>query len=245
MNKYGFFRKTRRNNWRMALAAGLLVLLVGAMFLLPPVRGWLHTLPRSKRVLDFIRHPEDHQDWKLQALTRCGDTPFLFPTTGYIGYLWDDVFHFPHRHQGIDIFGGTEPGQTPVYAAYDGYLTREADWTSTVIIRHDDPLQPGRTIWTYYTHMADPEGRSFVAFPPGTHDLFVKAGTLLGYQGNYSGNPARPTGVHLHFSMVQDDSRGHYRNELDFANTLDPTPYLGIEVNAWQVPVSENPACRP
>ena len=64
-----------------------------------------------------------------------------------------------HRHQGIDIFAGTDVGITPVYAAYDGYLTRQSDWKSTVIIRiPSDPLEPGRQIWTYYTHMADAEG---------------------------------------------------------------------------------------
>jgi len=202
-------------------------------------------MPRSKRVLDFIRHPAEHPAWTIQALTQCPRAPFLFPTTGYVGYLWGDVFHFPRRHQGIDIFSGTAPGQTPVYAAYDGYLTREATWKSAVIIQHRDPLHPDRTIWTYYAHMADPQGHSFIVFPPNTHHLFVKAGTLLGYQGNYSGNPSRPTGVHLHFSIVLDDGQGHYRNELDFANTLDPSPYLGMGLNAWQVPTSDIPHCNP
>ena len=229
---------------RLAILLVLFALIVCLAALLTlPVVGWVRTLPRSRRVLAFIRHPEEHPDWMVEALTRCGDAPFLFPTTGYIGYLWGDVFHFPHRHQGIDVFGGTAPGETPVYAAYDGFLTREAGWKSAVIIRHDDPLHPGRTIWTYYTHMADPRGRSFVAFPPGTHDVFVKAGTLLGYQGNYSGNPLRPTGVHLHFSIVLDDGSGHYRNELKIENTLDPSPYLGILVNAQRVPTGEAPRC--
>lgn len=210
-----------------------------------PALGWLHTLPRSSRVLAFIRHPETHTSWKVEALSRCGDAPFLLPTSGYIGYLWGDVFHFPHRHQGIDIFGGTAPGKIPVFAVADGFLTRESGWKASVIIRHRDPLHPTRFIWTYYTHMADPEGHSFVIFPPGTHDLFVTAGTLLGYQGNYSGNPRRPTGVHLHFSIVRDDGHGHYRNELDIANTLDPSPYLGIPLNAWKAPVSAVPRCRP
>ncbi len=240
--KWRGLHQRRGARWWFLGAAGLVVL---ALVWAGPVIGWLHTLPRSKRVLDFIRHPEEHTDWTVPALARCHDAPFLFPTSGYIGYLWGDVFHFPHKHQGIDIFGGTAAGQTPVYAVYDGYLTREATWKSAVIIRHDDPLHPGRTIWTYYAHMADPEGHSFIVFPPGTRDLFVKAGTLLGYQGNYSGNPSRPTGVHLHFSIVLDDGHGRYRSELDIANTLDPSPYLGIEVNAWQVPVKATPSCKP
>ena len=124
---------------------------------------------------------------------------------------------------------------TPVYAAYPGYVTRQADWKSTVIIRiPSDPFQPGRQIWTYYTHMADLQGYSFISdqFPPGTSEVYVDAGTLLGYQGNYSGMPGNPTGVHLHFSIVLDDGQGKYLNELAIGNTLDPSPYLGISLNA-------------
>jgi hypothetical protein len=82
--------------------------------------------------------------------------------------------------------------------------------------------------------MADAQGNSYIAddFPPGTYEMFVSAGTLLGYQGNYSGDPHNPTGIHLHFSIVLDDGTGHFMNELNIRNTLDPSPYLGIEVNA-------------
>jgi len=43
--------------------------------------------------------------------------------------------------------------------------------------------------------------------------------------------------MHLHFSIVLDDGLGKFRNELEIANTLDPSPYLGIEVNAARVGV--------
>ncbi|MCC6147116.1 MAG: M23 family metallopeptidase [Anaerolineaceae bacterium] len=192
---------------------------------------------RNLKLYQFLDDPQGHAGWMMRAEERCGDAPFLFPTDGYIGFLWDDSFRPGHRHQGIDIFGGTEGGKTPVFAAYDGYLTRRQDWKSTVIIRiPDDPLQPGRQIWTYYTHMADPDGASFISpvFPPGTEEVSVKAGTLLGMQGNYSGSPGNPTGVHLHFSIVQDDGRGSYQNELEIKNTLDPTAYFGLPLNSHQ-----------
>jgi murein DD-endopeptidase MepM/ murein hydrolase activator NlpD len=63
-------------------------------------------------------------------------------------------------------------------------------------------------------------------------DIFVQEGTLLGFQGNYSGTPGNPTGVHLHFSIVKDDGRGHYLNELEISNTLDPSPYFGLALDA-------------
>ena len=82
--------------------------------------------------------------------------------------------------------------------------------------------------------MADEQGRSFIStqFPPGTQEVYVDAGTVLGYQGNYSGDPNNPVGVHLHFSIVQDDGAGQFMNELKIQNTLDPSPYFGLELNA-------------
>lgn len=200
---------------------------------------------RSIKLMQFLNDPHKYSTWMMHAGERCGDAPFLFPSDGYIGFLWDDSFRPGHRHQGIDIFGGQATGVTPNYAAYDGYLTRLQDWKSTVIMRvPEDPLQPGRQIWLYYTHMADQEGNSFVAedFPPGTREVFVKAGTLLGYQGNYSGTPGSPTGVHLHFSIVLGDETGSFRNELEIKNTLDPGPYLGLNLNAGQN-TGEIPLC--
>ena len=205
------------------------------------------TSPRSPNVDAWIRNPQDHPDWAVQPLQRCGTAPFIMPTSGFIGYLWGDTFEPGHPHQGIDIFGGSPPDQTPVYAAYDGYLSRLPDWKSSLIIRiPSDPLTPGRQIWTYYTHMADKQGNSFISssFPAGTSEVFVKAGALLGQQGNYSGDPNQPVGVHLHFSIVQDDGKGKFRNELEIINTYDPSPYFQLALNADKNQ-AEIPVCAP
>ena len=168
--------------------------------------------------------------------TPCTDAPFLLPSDGFIGLLWRDPaapYNPLRRHPAIDIFGDGRPGEVPVYAAYDGYLTRMDDWMATVIIRHDDPLQPGRTIWTYYTHMANREGTvSFVSemFPPGITDIFVEQGTLLGYQGEYNGAGV-PVGLHVHMSIVTSNADGSFKNEAVLDNTLDPSPYFGLSLN--------------
>ena len=205
--------------------------------------------PNSARLVAFrtwIRNPASHSEWKLAAGSQCGSAPFRFPTDGFVGFLWGDSFRPGHTHQGIDIFAGTEIGVTRVVSAYPGYLTRMPDWKSTVIVRvPEDPLQPGRQIWLYYTHMADEEGNSFISddFPPGTFEVPVDTGTFLGYQGDYSGDPNNPTGIHLHFSIVEDDGNGQFKNELDIDNTLDPSPYLGLPLNAYenrdQIPLCE------
>jgi hypothetical protein len=190
---------------------------------------------RAAQVFNWFRDPASRPDLMMAAGTQCGDAPFIFPTDGLVGFIWDDSFRVGHRHQGIDIFAGTDVGITPVVAAYPGYLTRKSDWKSSVIIRvPSDPLQPGQQIWVYYTHMADQNGSSYISsdFPQGTSEVFVDAGTFLGYQGNYSGDPNNPVGVHLHLSIVKDDGFGNFKNELDIENTIDPTPYLGLPLNA-------------
>ena len=208
-------------------------LLVGlGIYIFRTYRG---SVARSPYVQAFIKKPAENQEFVIKAGTRCGNAPFVFPTTGMVGYLWDDSFQIGHRHQGIDIFAGTDVNVTPVFSAYAGYITRLPEWKSTVIERiPDDPLNPGHQIWLYYTHMADPNGDSFVStdFPPGTSEKYIEAGTMLGRQGDYSGDANNPVGVHLHFSIVRDDGLGHFKNELDINNTLDPSAYLGLALNA-------------
>jgi hypothetical protein len=214
------------------LLVALLTALVYFYFLHRP------NLARGNKFRDWMRNPASHTDWKIAAGSQCGGTaPFHFPTDGFVGFLWGDSMGWSHIHQGIDIFAGTRIGVTRVVAAYPGYLTRLPDWKSSVIVRvPSDPLQPDRQIWLYYTHMADEHGNSFISsdFPPGTYETPIDTGTFLGYQGDYSGDPNNPVGVHLHFSIVQDDGNGHFKNELQINNTLDPSPYLGLALNAYE-----------
>jgi hypothetical protein len=236
-------------------ASALKTLLIPLSVILITIAGyyllqffWRGSSYRSRQVISWIRDPKSHPEWGMYPLTRCfSSTPFLFPTEGMIGYLWDDSFRPGHRHQGMDIFTSGEIGETPIYAAYGGFLSRELDWKSSLIIRiPDDPLHPGRQIWTYYTHMADQDGHSFILedFPPGTTEVYVEEGTLLGYQGNYSGTPGNPVGIHLHFSIVKDDGNGHYLNELKIENTLDPSAYFNLDLNG-KTNQDHVPACRP
>ena len=189
----------------------------------------------------WFSDPDSRDDLTTSLHAPCPGAPFLLPTEGLIGLLWRDPsgpYHIFRRHTGLDIFGDGPPGTVPVVAAYDGYLTRLDSWVSSVIIRHDDPLQPGNTIWTYYTHMASRDGEtSYInqAFPPGASEVWVEQGALLGYQGNYSGS-AIPVGTHLHFSIVQSEPDGSFKNEAQLGNTLDPSPYLGMPLN-----ISERP----
>lgn len=189
----------------------------------------------NEYIRQWLRNPAARDALRTER-EACGDAPFILPSDGFVGLLWGDPAapYTPlQRHTGIDVFGDGAPGTVPVYAVYEGYLSRLDDWFSTVIIRHDDPLQPGRTIWTYYTHMGSRDGRtSYVVddFPRGTDDVFVEQGTLLGYQGEYAGAGA-PIAMHIHLSIVTSDETGDFNNEAILDNTLDPSPYFGLPLD--------------
>ena len=199
----------------------------------------------SQDLVQWFTQPSARDKLVTRAdLEPCPGAPFILPSPGFIGLLWGDTrlpYSSVRKHSGLDIFGNGEIGKVPVYAAFDGTLTRLSTWKSAVIIRHQDPLDPSRHIWTYYAHMADELGNSFIEhdFPAGTMNAAVKQGTLLGYQGIYNGGKSR-IGLHLHFSIVREDGSGRFLNETDIRNTLDPSPYLGMQVNytcATGVPV--------
>ncbi len=236
--------KSKRRRWPLFV---LIILVIAAVTGIYIYRNFFSS--GSGRWADyqaFISDSENYNDILLRPGMRCDDAPFAFPTTGAIFGLWKQSYGLRTTHTGLDIFSGTEPGVTPVYAVYDGYLTRNADWISTVIIRvPQDPLDPTRQIWTYYTHMADKEGNSFVSdqFSQGTLEVQVEAGDLLGFMGNYSGSPVNPTGLHLHFSIVKDDGTGKFMNETQVKNTYDPSPYFNLSVNQ-NINPNDFPVCE-
>lgn len=234
----------------------LFLLLIGALIINRGI-GYFRLLddPRSQSFLQWAQSdPTTRAELITEQRDACPGAPFILPADGFIGLLYGDPrgpYSQANPHQGIDIFSNTDPGITPVYAAFDGYLTREDIWRSSLIIRvPDDPLQSGSTIWLYYTHLADRQGNDFIedAFPPGTTEMFVKQGTLLGYTGDYNGTSPRTIWTHLHFSIVLDDGNGQYLNELDFSNTIDPSLYLGMPLNYACVPAAigctSNPTCQ-
>lgn len=204
---------------------------------------------RDRGFIDYFRYRQNPEQVDLPVATelaRCSQAPFVMPTTGWVGVLYGDSILGTANHSGLDIFTLDGNGVTPVYAAYDGYVTRLPEWISALIIRHpEDPLAPSRQIWTYYTHMGDRAGNSYIIdqIPPGTIELEVKQGTLLGYQGDYNGQSWRQISTHLHFSIVRDDGNGKFLNETDVANTIDPSPYLGMRLNS-SCP-DRPPVCRP
>lgn len=112
----------------------LLIILLGAAFV-------AYRLYRSSgtgsnnTIAEWLTNPDSHELLNSAAFSRCPNAPFILPTEGFIGLLWNDSsapYNFSNRHTGIDIFGYGASGTIPIYAVYDGYLTRQDDWRSTV-----------------------------------------------------------------------------------------------------------------
>ena len=230
------------------LLKGAIMVALGAIIILGIGLYLFYPELEASGFIDYVRYRLDPEAVELPIaaeLEQCEGAPFVIPTTGWIGVMYGDSILGTRQHSGLDIFGPEGNGVSPVYAAYDGYVTRLPDWTSAVIIRHpQDPLNPGQQIWTYYTHMADAEGNDYIAdqIPRGTFELPIKQGALLGYQGDFNGLSPRRISTHLHFSIVIDDGAGNFLNETDLANVLDPSPYLGMRLNTQCA--DRPPVCR-
>jgi peptidoglycan LD-endopeptidase LytH len=228
----------------LLISAGLAV--VTWRYLLP---WYSNTLSGSNEVIGRWFESRANRPALTNLRTQCPGAPFLLPSEGLIGLLWNDPaapYSIRATHTGLDIFGDGQPGTAPVYAVADGLLSRSGDWLSSVIIRHDDPLVPGRVIWSYYTHMASRDGStSYIAprFPADTFGVPVEQGDLLGYQGEYAGVGRPPIGLHLHFSLVLSAEDGSYLNEAVLANTIDPSPYFGMPLTILDEPPRPIP-CR-
>jgi len=164
--------------WTLIFTVGVPIIAV-AGYSLARYIGWSDPLNRT--FASWGRSDQSQREALVTAQhNACPSAPFILPTEGFIGLLYADPrgpYSRSRPHQGIDIFSNSEPGVTPVLAAYDGYVTREPEWRSSIVLRvPDDPLQEGRQIWLYYTHMADAEGNDFIEgfIPPGTRELFVQ-----------------------------------------------------------------------
>jgi DNA-directed RNA polymerase subunit beta' len=128
--------KPNRTLLRWLFGLLVIVLLVGSYFV---YRGRAAGVTRTARLLAWFNEPGAHPEWAIRRGQRCAGAPFIFPTDGYIGFVWGDSFRPGHNHQGLDIFGGGDVNQTPVIAAYSGYLTRRlVDVAQDCIVTEED-----------------------------------------------------------------------------------------------------------
>jgi len=76
--------------WLIILAAALVIVLSIGLYLV--YQNYLSPDGRTRQVIEYLQDPDVHQGLVIPALSRCGDAPFIMPSTGMIGYIWDDSF---------------------------------------------------------------------------------------------------------------------------------------------------------
>ena len=185
----------------------------------------------------------------LSVAASCPGVPWSAPTRGDFGVWWTS--------RELAFMGVGVEGTLPVVAVADGLLLRRPEWYDAVAIQHEDPLNNGRKVWTFYGNMASSsEGRSLVnpAYAPGIEGVPVERGQHLGYQGRTWGT--RIGWVHLRFAVVPALDDGSFPEELlafterddprptrdlDDLRLLDPSPYLGTRAS----PVMGQPVWLP
>jgi hypothetical protein len=155
------------------------------------------------------------------------------PTMDYCGQIWHDVNNGNPTHNGVDIwtsnpgsftgnpngFNGSSKGY-PIKTAADGILRQFYQFNGVTYglrIYHPSVNQT-----TFYWHMGDYAGTSYVETATLVAGGTYPAGTFLGYQGNLAANGS-PV-VHLHVSVVNGDVGGD-------AGAIDPSAFFGRDLN--------------
>ncbi|HEX6269047.1 MAG TPA: hypothetical protein VFZ43_02325 [Anaerolineales bacterium] len=194
----------------------------------------LAAIDHSYMLTDMVADNKIYAAFQRRAsasLTTCPDAVWRLTSDSTLGVQWSDG--------GLDFFGQGNAGQVPVYAVADGLLTRQTDWIDSVAVLHEDPLNPGQKVWSYYSSMSPANGRgSYVIedFPLGAAGVPVKAGQLIGYQGTWSGKPFWPRWMHVHFAVLRAEDGNDFPVELRSEAMLDPRPYFNLRLE----PQTEN-----
>jgi hypothetical protein len=163
----------------------------------------------------------------VKTVAQCPAAPWRLPTQADLGVQWEKV------GLKLDFYGKMPEGADPVYAAADGLLTHPKDALGMLMIQHEDPLNPGRKVWSVYWNLLKANGVDELIspdFPPGSSSLPVKQGQLLGYQGSYSGKPGFPGWGYVGFGVVAPGADGLYPAQVGLKDWLDPRNYLEIDI---------------
>ena len=188
----------------------------------------LSAIGRSYRLVDIVAENKIYKAFQRKpstSISACPGAVWQLPSDHTLGVQW--------RDGGLDFLGQGNEGKVPVSAVADGMLTRLTGWVDAAAILHDDPLHPDVKVWSYYSGMGAANGTdSYIVddFPPGAMNIPVKAGQVLGYQGTWSGKPFWPRWMHMHFAVVRAQDQADFPREFTSEDTLNPTPYLNMEL---------------
>jgi murein DD-endopeptidase MepM/ murein hydrolase activator NlpD len=182
----------------------------------------------QKQLFLLSNVPVPPEDGEIPNSITAPSATFVWPSTGYIGYIYGRS-----GHNAIDIWtntsgtGNVGSKGNPVYAVADGTIYTifgDSDGLPMVVgVQH-----ASLGLWTWYWHMADEY--NYVSYiTPGLYiGQAVSPDTLLGYQGNRRWEGMYDVIVHLHFGVSNVA-----RSENQYG--IDPSPYFGLPLN-WNDP---------
>lgn len=167
-----------------------------------------HYIATAFRAESLFFTPKDHQVEKYPIDRQCPDVPWQIPTEANMGMQW-------YNGQ-LLMMGSGRSGEIPVYAIANGFLYQFPGWETAVAIRHDDPFNPGRSIWSFYGDLApafNPQHSYIEEKYINAEAVPVNAGDIIGYQGDWLG-PNFQTWVHLRFTLLPAEQDGSFPQPL-------------------------------
>jgi murein DD-endopeptidase MepM/ murein hydrolase activator NlpD len=186
--------------------------------------------------------------WAGASLTRATTGGMGVATSGWVTTLFLEPityenadYYFDHNnqlqyssyifHHGIDVSGGCYAGTYPVYAAADGIVAlaqyiNDGYGTQVAIDHGWNVGGNGRYTYTFYGHMGNRvTGDRYIVVSPGQ---FVRAGQLLGYQGNdgtsFGSCPPDP-GTHLDWEIRLSNVPVGYSTAMRYSAIAASTNY--------------------
>jgi len=185
------------------------------------------------RADSLVFQPKDFENFRYPKNLQCPGAQWKLPTQADMGLMW-------YNRQLLMLGDGRE-GEVPVFAIADGRLYQFSEWHNSVAIQHQDPRDPAKKIWSFYSSLAPAQGnhQPFIeeAFI-NANGVAVKAGDLIGYQGRWLG-PNQTTWVHLRFALIPSESDGTFpRIFLPIEDFYAKVPSLREQINmGLQAPI--------
>ena len=181
-----------------------------------------NSLSFEPKSFELVSYPEERV---------CPDAPWQIPSEANLGMFW--------YNRQLLLMGAGHNGQVPVYAVADGMLYQFPEWQASVAIQHDDPFNPGQKIWSFYGGLApafSTEENFILDHFIGLKEVPVRAGDLIGYQGQWLG-ATQQTWVHTRFAILPAEKDGQFPESMkpidDFTAqlpTLEELTNLGFDV---------------
>ncbi|MFW5714096.1 MAG: hypothetical protein ACOCYU_05440, partial [Brevefilum sp.] len=156
------------------------------------------------RANSLLYEPKDNQKVDYPENLVCPEVPFRLPTQANMGMYW--------KNGQLLMLGSGRSGEIPVYAVADGLLYQFPSWETAVAVRHKDPLDNEKFIWSFYGDLAPAHNSEnpYIESPfLGAGGVPVKAGDLIGYQGRWL-SPSQATWVHLRFTLLPGNGDGEF-----------------------------------